>query len=180
MPRTWGVGRKGTLHTEAPHAEARIISMIQSLRANGGTVNSITARSIIKAVITKEAPGLLNVLGLNRRWVRQWLQVKMSYAYRKGTTSGQKLPIDWEAQVTLMIDRVAAAVFSGKLKHPDLIINWDQSGFMLMPSLKFTYHRQDKNRNQQKAVPILNPNTVASIQSEGRHLTQTPSHWSTE
>lgn len=58
--------------------------------------------------------------------------MKLGYTYRKGTTSGQKLPLDWKVQVELMIDRIAAASFSYDIKSADLIINWDQSGFMLM------------------------------------------------
>ena len=91
QPRSWGAGRKNTLHSKAPDAEMKIRQIISEIRVSGGVVNSVTAKAIMSAVISVQAPEVLDHFSLSRRWVRQWLQCEMGYSYRKGTTSGQKL-----------------------------------------------------------------------------------------
>ena len=49
-----------------------------------------------------------------------------------------------------MIHRIAILIDSYEITNPDLIINWDQSGVMLMPTYKHTYN---KTGNDQ--VPIV-------------------------
>jgi hypothetical protein len=144
-PAKRGISRSYALAQESV-LEDYLIRIFQKRRDSGQVVNSIVAASIFRSILTQRAPHLLQRMSLSRRWVRQWLQFKCGFTYKKATTSGQKLPEDWEAQVSLMIDRAAAVIATHKVAHPSLVINWDQSAVILMPSPMYTYHsKKDKH-----------------------------------
>jgi hypothetical protein len=144
-PRLGGIGRQYSLagYTDL---ECHLINIFVKRRDAGMVVNSNVAVPIMRAVISQRAPQVLERMKLSRRWVRQWLRSKCGFTFKKGTTSGQKLPADWEAQVETMIDRAAGVVMRHKIAHPSLVINWDQSAVMLVPASKYTYHHK-KNKH---------------------------------
>jgi len=144
-PKLGGIGRQYSLagHTDL---ECHLINIFVKRREGGLVVNSNVAVPIMRAVIQQRAPQLLERMSLSRRWVRQWLRKKCNFTYKKGTTSGQKLPADWQAQVETMIDRATGMVVRHNVEHPSLVINWDQSAVMLVPAAKSTYHHR-KNKH---------------------------------
>lgn len=145
MPRLGGIGASYSLADHAP-LEQFLIDIFRKRRESGLVVNSNVAVPILRSVIKQRAPQLLDDMALSRRWVRQWLRTRCGFTYKKATTSGQKLPVDWERQVETMIDRAAAVVITKKVAHPSLVINWDQSAIMLMPTSTYTFHdKRDKH-----------------------------------
>ena len=212
-----GIGRRYSL---AAHIELEdyLIAIFEKRREDGLVINSNVAVPIMRCVIQQRAPELLQHMALSRRWVRQWLRAKCGMTYKKATTSGQKLPSDWETQVETMIDRAAVTVMKYKVAHPSLVINWDQSAVLLMPTSMYTYHDkkskhvtvtgqgekrqitavvgvtldgelvplqlifsgQEANRKQHRAVPKLDDSTSLRVIRAGWHLTQTPTHWSSQ
>ena len=132
------VGGMGAPYSLADHSELEIylLAIFNKRRESGLIINSSVAVPIMRTVIQQRA----------RRWVRHWLRCRAGFSYKKATTSGQKLPTDWEVQVALMIDRAAALVITKKVAHPSLVINWDQSALMLVPTSTYTYHsKTDKH-----------------------------------
>lgn len=147
--RQWGSGRPYLLGT-APEAEAFIIDTLKALRTAGSTINSIVISGLMKSVLSERAPALLDQLALSRRWCRYWLKKRLGWSYKKATTSGQKLPADWVQQVQDMNSRVAAIVGTHNITHECFIINWDQTGVLLLSTHKYTYHNQ-----KEKQVPVI-------------------------
>jgi hypothetical protein len=123
------VGGMGARYSLADHSELEmyLLAIFNKRRESGLIINSTVAVPIMRTVIQQRAPQLLERMALSRRWVRHWLRCRGGFTYKKATTSGQKLPVDWEVQVRLMIDRAAAVVASKRIAHPSLVINWDQS-----------------------------------------------------
>lgn len=148
-PRSWGSGRPYLLAT-APAAEKFIIDTLHSLRNSGSTINSVVISALMKSVLSVHAPSLLDQLSISRRWCRYWLKRKIGWTFKKATTSGQKLPLDWQQQVSNMRMRVAATAMTYNITHPCFIVNWDQSGLMLLSTHKYTYHNK-----KDKQVPMI-------------------------
>jgi hypothetical protein len=100
--------------------------------------------------VQARSPALLQQYRLSRRWCRWWFAQKFPWSYKKGTTSGQKLPLNWEEQVATMVKRVSAKAATHSITNPCFIINWDQTAVLLMQSSKYTYHNI-----KEKQVPIV-------------------------
>jgi hypothetical protein len=81
-------------------------------------------QAVFQSVSLEQEPDLWADHKFTRRWCRQWLADNTDWTYKKATTSGQKLPSDWEAQITGMATRVTAAVATHQIKHGSFIINW--------------------------------------------------------
>ena len=120
------VGGMGASYSFADQSELEIylLAIFNKRRESGLIINSSVAVPIMRTVIQQRAPQLLERMALSRRWVRHWLRCRAGFSYKKATTSGQKLPADWEVQVALMIDRAAAVVITKNVAHPSLVINW--------------------------------------------------------
>jgi hypothetical protein len=147
-PPAGRTGRPYLLDT-VPEADAFIISTLRALRQGGSTVNSIVVASVMRSVLSVRAPELLQQLSISRRWCRSWLKRRLGWSYKKATTSGQKLPAQWQERVREMKLRVAATVDSHHITHPCFIINWDQTAVLLVQSQKYTYHH-----TKEKQVPV--------------------------
>jgi hypothetical protein len=208
-------GRPSTL-SDYPDIEEYVIDVIKVIRAASGTINSLVIHSFFRGFVRAKHPDLLKEFRFTRRWCRSWFKQNFNWSYKKGTNSGQKLPLDWERQTARMIKRVAGAAAQHHITHPCFIINWDQTAVLLMQANKYTYHNikdkhvsmigqeekrqitavvtstldgdllplqlifkgQDKNKQQQRAVPVLHPVEAKRTTGSGWHLTQTANHWS--
>ena len=95
-------------------------------------------------------PDLFRRFRFTRRWSRWWFARNFDWSYKRGSTSGQKLPVDWEDQRAAMVHRVAATASKYNIIKPCFIINWDQTGVVLMPASKYTY-----SSKKSKQVPIV-------------------------
>ena len=202
------------LLTQYPDVEQYVVDAITSIRSAGGVINSIVISAFFRGMVRAKHPELFTRFRFGRRWCRWWFGRTFDWTYKRGSTSGQKLPADWEEQCAAMVKRVSASAAEHKIKHPCFIINWDQTGCVLVPAGKYTYASvkskqvpivgkdekrqitavvastlegemlplqlifagQDKNKQEQKAVPTLNEVTTKRVRDW--HLTQTHNHWS--
>jgi hypothetical protein len=129
--------------------EQWVVDRITRLRTAGGVVNSAIVHAFFLGLLKFRAPHLIQQYSISRRWVRDWMRKTMALTYRKGTSSGQKLPLDWEDQVKAMAKRVSAAAARYDITNGCFIINFDQTAVQLMQTSKYTYESQGA-----KQVPI--------------------------
>jgi hypothetical protein len=140
-----------TLMSKYPLLEAYVADAIAGIRAGGGVVNSVVISSFFRGYCRVKEKELLKKHNFSRRYCRSWMKAKFpSWTYKKGTTSGQKLPSDWKEQMDAMGKRVSAAAAKYEITHPCFIINWDQTAVLLMQSSHYTYHER-----KQKQVPMV-------------------------
>ena len=129
--------------------EKKIKSTLEGMRTAGIVVNGNVAVAIIRGLVIVDSPELLGKYGLSHRWCRRWITSNLNWSFRRGTTSGQKLPLDWRSQCDKMLMRAAVVAAKRNVIHPALIINWDQTGMNLVPS-----HRSSFDIKGKKQVPI--------------------------
>ena len=146
------IARSGrpSVMSKYPIVEEYVIDAITNIRAAGGTINSIIISSYFRGIIQARYPNLMEEFKFSRRWCRWWLAQTFPWTYKKGTTSGQKLPPDWEEQMRMMAKRVSARAAQHNILHPCFIINWDQTAVLLMQAHKYTYHNM-----REKQVPVI-------------------------
>ena len=138
QPVVRGRGRPSLLEEHRALEEYVIDAMI-NIRQGSGAVNSIVIASYFRGFIKAKNPDLLKQYSFSRRWCRKWFSSTFAWSWKKATTSGQKLPADWEEQRAAMAMRVAATAAKHKITDPGFIINWDQTGVVLLPASKYTY-----------------------------------------
>ena len=133
-----------------PEVEAYVYDAITSIRAANGVVNSTLIASLFRGIVKAKHKELYKKFKFTRRWCRWWFGRTFDWTYKRGSTSGQKLPVDWEVQCANMVKRVSATAAKHKIQHPCFIINWDQTGCVLVPASKYTY-----SNIKVKQVPIV-------------------------
>ena len=138
------------LLTQYPDVEQYVVDAITSIRSAGGVINSIVISAFFRGMVRAKHPELFKRFRFGRRWCRWWFGRTFDWTYKRGSTSGQKLPADWEEQCAAMVKRVSASAAEHKIKHPCFIINWDQTGCVLVPAGKYTYASV-----KSKQVPIV-------------------------
>lgn len=145
-------GRTGRpyLLADVPETEAFIIDTVRALRLSGSTINSIAIASVMKSVLAARSPELLEKLSISRRWCRAWMKRRLGWTYKKATTSGQKLPDQWQQLVKDMAVRVTALIAVHNITQPCFVVNWDQTGVLLLQCNKYTYHNI-----KEKQVPVI-------------------------
>ena len=133
-----------------PEVEAYVYDAITSIRAANGVVNSTLIASLFRGIVKAKHKELYKKFKFTRRWCRWWFGRTFDWTYKRGSTSGQKLPVDWEVQCANMVKRVSATAAKHKIQHPCFIINWDQTGCVLVPASKYIY-----SNIKVKQVPIV-------------------------
>ena len=140
-----GSGKKSMLDDEFEIIE-EIRNSLADLRSTSTVVNSLVVASVFKSVVGIRKPELMEHMKFSRCWCRRWVQKCMGWTYKKGTTAGQKLPVDWQDLVETSIMRAASVCASFRISHSSLVINWDQTALLLMPTHNRTYHsKKDKH-----------------------------------
>jgi hypothetical protein len=130
--------------------EQELKDCILSQRKAGIPVDSRIAQALmIGIMMANKFPAYCgNKLGGNfqcsRRWVRDFIQKKLHYSYRRSTNAAQHLPDNYKKQIKFMIDRIALLVDEHKIPA-DLIINCDQTGVHYMPKSNYTYELKNSN-----------------------------------
>ena len=130
--------------------ENSIKSTLNGMRMASCVVNSFVVHAVMNSYLHLSQESALNQMSLSRRYCRYWVQHHMGWTYKKATTSGQKLPLDWEHQVQLMFHRISAITATHDITQPEFIINWDQTAVSLMPTQHHAYHNKSE-----KQVPVL-------------------------
>jgi hypothetical protein len=133
---------KGDQHapilSKYPEVEEEIISTLKKQRSVGQPLYGTTIQPLIKAIIKKKAPHLLDStsktgFNVSIDWTRCFIKRTLNWSYRASTTAAGKLPKDWEDQGKRMAQRVA---YLSKLHDipPSLVVNTDQTGMHLVPT----------------------------------------------
>jgi hypothetical protein len=114
-------------------------------------MNSTAIRAMIIAIVNHRLgdESILKDYVISRRFCRKFVNRELNWTFRKATTSGQKLPINWQAQCDLLVERTIAAIGESQVKHPSLIINWDQTAILYSPTSKCSFALKNA-----KQVPV--------------------------
>lgn len=101
-----GTGRVRALLPH-PEVEQEVKRILLTMRERGAVVNTIIIRLVMRAVIEKLHPPLLQDLKLSHGFVCTWAREQMSWTWRVRTTTASKLPLDWREQGIAMAKRIA-------------------------------------------------------------------------
>lgn len=132
-----GPGRAELLE-EHPAITAEVKRILGVMRERGAVVNIRVIQFIMRIVIEKQQPQLLDELTISKAFVSRWARDTMSYSWRVRTSAASKLPLDWRQQGVLMAKRIAFFMQAYKV-HPSLVVNMDQTGVHLAPADHRTY-----------------------------------------
>lgn len=132
-----------------PAAEEEIKSTLRKMREAGAPISIMVIRWIVRSVLELRAPALLEEYKLSASWISRWARAELNLRWRKGTTTAQKLPLDWEERGVKMAKRLAAQMEMYAV-HSSLVINLDQTGVHLVPASFWTYEEKGAT-----SVPII-------------------------
>lgn len=153
-------GRPSLLN-QFPHLKTFIIEYLNGLRKASAPLNSRNVSAIIKGIVKEKEPDLLLKMGFCRSWCRKFLQTEMKWSYKRGTTSGQKLPADWKDQMLRMNYRVAFVIKVENILHPDFIINFDQTAAQVLQTPMYTY--SEKKADQVSIVGMEDKRQITAV-----------------
>lgn len=140
-PRQWFVGPT-PLVARYPAAVQQACLVVHSLREAGAAVNASSIHALIQCIFDKYDPchGYI----ITPRWVRGFLVDVARFSYRRVTSAAQKIPDDARVKVEDMVARIAQLMARYDVP-PQLVINTDQTGLILIPAANYTYEsRQSK------------------------------------
>jgi hypothetical protein len=103
---TRGPGRSRALLPH-PEVEEEVKRLLTTMRERGAVVNVLIIRLVMRAVIEKQQPSLLEELTLSNGFISTWAREQLSWTWRVRTTAASKVPLDWRAQGILMAKRIA-------------------------------------------------------------------------
>jgi hypothetical protein len=117
--------------------EEDIITLLKEHRDVGQPLFATFVRGLIRTMIEKRAPTLLenksqSGFKVSLAWTRDFVRTNLNWSFRKSTGSARKLPKDWEEQGLLMAQRAAYLVKAHSIP-PELMVNTDQTGIHLIP-----------------------------------------------
>ncbi|KAL3700331.1 hypothetical protein R1sor_018353 [Riccia sorocarpa] len=119
----------------APDLEGRFMELIHAQRESGVIINSTVVQYLLRGFLLAHNPEILIEKGgpfsCSLRWIRNWLQIRMGWSFRSGTTKASKLPLDYEEQGRRMTLRIAFLVAAHRVPE-ELVVNMDQTGIRLL------------------------------------------------
>ena len=133
--------------------DVAIQDYIRTLRQAGGVVNTAIVMAAAEGIISSRCPGKLQKQGgdiqIGKDWAKS-LMSRMGFVKRKVSNAGKILSsaIFLELREQFLAD-IAAEVIMNDI-HPDLIINWDQTGLKFVPTGDWTM-----NLSGDKVVSIV-------------------------
>ena len=189
-------------------ATLEIVQALQHLRSEdhaGIAVGLRLLRWTVAAIAEKH--GLANP-PLSNGSLCTFAHEVMMWRWRRCTTTANKLPTDWQRQGEHMAMRIAVHIEFSKVE-PCLIVNWDQTGIILVPAASRTYEKRGEDRvvvlgaeEKRQITAVLassmdgdmlplqlifkgkthrsRPAHTAASVAAGFHLTSTENHWSTQ
>jgi hypothetical protein len=139
-----GSGRVGVL-ARYPEIVEAIKTKLDDLRTSGICVGRLLAQSIIIAIIQEKQPDLLEKFKCSETYVSNFLQSVMDWSLRHGTRAAAHLPAN--------VNEVCERTFL-HLVHlinfydipPELIVNMDQTGIMLLVANNKTFNPKDAHQ----------------------------------
>lgn len=153
----------------------------------------------------EEAGNGVGYIHLNRHWAYSFLR-RMNYVKRKATTAKSKYSVADFSEIKRSFLRSVYETVTMEEIPPELILNWDQTGIMIVPSSSWTMHERGatrveltglKDKRQITAVfcgsiqgdflpiQLIYKGTTSRCLPRHKfpvdwHITHTKNHWSTE
>ena len=189
--------------------EEKLQMYIKRVREEGGVVSSKIVMAAARGMLLSYDRSKLAENGghicLNRHWAYSFLR-RMSFVQRKATTSLSKYSVSDFAEVKKSF--LASVVETVNMEEipPELILNWDQTGIMIVPSASWAMDERGTRRveiGRLKDKRQITAVFCGSIQGDflpvqliykgttqrchphfkfppGWHVTHSKNHWSTE
>lgn len=117
-----------------PELVKAIVRILRLLREAGIPVSVQTARGIMLGYIEHDAPELLSATAKDGSrfrctdaFVRAFLYEHLRWVPRRSTRAAQKTPEDAKEQIWQLFLRMALVIRDAGIRHPDLVINFDQT-----------------------------------------------------
>ncbi|KAK6971316.1 hypothetical protein R3P38DRAFT_2813969 [Favolaschia claudopus] len=132
-----GTGRVGIL-SPYPEVVELIKTKLVGIRKAGICVQRLLTRSVILSVIKEQHPELLDTFKCSESYAGAFLESVMDWSVRHGTRAASHLPDDAHALCERSFFRLVHLVNFYDIP-PQLIINMDQTGVMLMIANNKTY-----------------------------------------
>ena len=102
-----------------------ICNVLRKQRAGGQPLSAAIIQSLIKTLIKKREPQLLEdeKFKISTMWIRTFVKYELNWSYRVATTAAEKLPDDFELQGLMMTQKCAYLI----KVHPGCIniLIWD-------------------------------------------------------
>ncbi len=133
-----GNGRE-PFHLRQPQCTACIIADLHQLAEEGVPLQSSTMERIFMATMLDHCPAELSSLGPSRAFIRRFVRHVACMSFRRGSTCGQKVPGDWEAQVEYLHEKACWMFLTYAKGDPAFVINLDHTSVQLLPASKRTY-----------------------------------------
>jgi len=150
----------------------------------------------------EEAGNGVGYIRLNRHWAYAFLK-RMNFVKRKASTAKSKYSVTDFAEIKRSFLRSVIQTVTMEEIPPELILNWDQTGIMIIPSSSWTMEERGATRVELTALKDKRQITCGSIQGDflpiqliykgttnrchprykfpvDWHITHTKKHWSTE
>lgn len=191
-----------------PEATRDIANALKTLRSEDHAALAVGRRMVRWAIAAIAEQRGISDPPLSNSSISRFARDVMGWRWRCRTTAAGKLPDDWQFQGTQMASRIAVHIEFSKV-DASLIVNWDQTGVILIPAASRTYEKQGESRvavlgadEKRQITAVLAssmegdmlplqlifqgktersrpPHTAASIEA-GFHLTSSENHWSTQ
>lgn len=207
-PSLAGGGGPQSWWKEHPEATQAIQTALQALRDEDRAGIAVGLRLVRWTVAAVAEKLQLPDPPLSNSSLSQFVHRHLNWTWRCRTTAAGKLPDDWQAQGTQMAQRIAVHIELSEVDE-SLIINWDQTGVILIPAATRTYEKQGETRvavlgadekrqitavlassMQGEMLPLQlifagktersRPAATAASIAAGFHLTSSDNHWSTQ
>jgi len=103
-----GVGTSNRALDAHPAVEDEAKRLLSIMRHDtGAVVNLRIIRWVMRAVMQRMEPSLLDQLSLSSAFLSRWAKTQMGWSWRVKTGAASKLPLGWEQQGVLMAKRIA-------------------------------------------------------------------------
>lgn len=124
-----------------PEIETEIKRILTIMRERGAVVNILIIRLVMRAVIEKMHPPLLQELKLCSGFISSWARDQLNMTWRVRTGAASKLPVHWRELGVAAAKRIAWNMVVHDVPAC-LVINMDQTGVHLAPVDNRTYDEQ--------------------------------------
>jgi hypothetical protein len=117
--------------------EEDIITLLKSHQDAGQALFASTVRGLIRTLIQKRVPYLLDNesqsgFKVSIPWTRDFVRTNLGWSFRKATGAARKLPKNWEDQGLQMVQRAAYLVKAHNILAT-MMVNSDQTGIHIVP-----------------------------------------------
>ena len=147
-----GQGRCPIL-SKYPDVVKEMVEILGAMRNDGyQTMNYFIISKVMKSVVKRNVPGLLDVLKFSSYYVYQFVDTHLDWAKRRSTTGAKKLPDNWKdlaitmgKRIAIKIDELNNTLSVKNSFHRSLLINFDQTGVHLVPKSNYTFAPRGSN-----------------------------------